>query len=192
MNRISLVYFDSSIWLSYLLQDRHYLDAEKSLKRIEEGDDIALISSLIMLEIIEVIRKRITENESYVGLTADVKQKIKTSIDEKTREFIDKVTKLVAQGKAEIRNPEEPLEGYLKETLALFSPNFGEISEFDYCFICNRKTNMRYRYRGLGHYDMQHAMNAKDCHAKEIVSVDKAFSQLRNIQEFNSLKVTVL
>lgn len=192
MSRISLIYFDSSIWLSYLLQDRHYLDAEKSLKRVEEGDDKALISTLIMLEIIEVIRKRMTENENYIGLTPDVRQRIKTSVDVKTREFIDKVTKLVAQGKAEINNPDEPLSGYLKETLTLFFPNFGEITEFDYCFICERKTSMRYRYRGLGHYDMQHAMNARDCNAKEIVSVDKAFSQLRNIPQFNSLKVTVL
>ena len=192
MSRISLVYFDSSIWLSYLLQDKQYLKAERSLKRIEQGNDIALISSLVLLEIIEVFRKRITENEAYVGLTTEAKQKIKTKVEEKTRELIDKVTKLAQQKKARIIDPDKLLHNYFEETLRLINPNFGEIIEFNYCFICNRPTDMRYKYRGLGYYDVQHAINARDCCAKEIVSLDKAFSLLQNIPEFNSLKVTVL
>ncbi len=192
MSRISLVYFDSSVWLSYLLQDKQHLKAERSLKRIEQGNDIALISSLILLEIIEVFRKRITENEAYVGLTPQAKQMIRTKAEKKTRELIDKVTKLAQQKKARIVDPDKLLHNYFEETLRLINPNFGEITEFNYCFICNRSTNMRYKYRGLGHYDMQHAINARDCCAKEIVSLDKAFSLLQNIPEFSSLKVTVL
>lgn len=192
MNRISLVYFDSSVWLSYLLQDKHHSKAEKSLKRIEEGNDTALVSTLVLLEIIEVIRKRIPENEVYTGLTSSAVKNIKTKIDEKTREFVDKLTKLSEQKKVKVVDPNKLLDSYFKETLSLLSPNFGEITEFDYCFVCDRNTKMRYKYRGLGHYDLQHAINARDCCAKEIVSVDKGFSQLRNIPEFGSLKVTIL
>ena len=102
MDRISLIYFDSSVWLSYLLQDRHYSKADKSLRRIEQGNDTALVSTLVLLEIIEVIRKRIVENEVYTGLTSSAIQSIKTKIDEKTREFIDKVTKLSKQNKVKV------------------------------------------------------------------------------------------
>jgi predicted nucleic acid-binding protein len=180
------------VWLSYLLQDKHRSEAEKSLKRIEEGSDAALVSTLVLLEVIEVIRKRIPENEGYTGLTSTAIKEIKTKIDEKIREFIDKITKLSQQKKAKIVDPDKLLKSYFKETLNLLSPNFGEITEFDYCFVCERNTKMRYKYRGLGHYDLQHAINARDCCAKEIVSADKGFSQLRKISEFDSLKVTIL
>lgn len=186
-----MVYFDSSIWLSYLLGDRHQAKAAKLMERIDKGGDIALVSTLVMLEILEVIRKRITEAENYVGLTESAKRGIESKIKGKTREFIDKMTRLVGQGKAMLVDPDESLVDYFKKTLSLFLPYLGDVERFDYCFICRRRTAVRYRYRGLGHFDIQHAINARESSANEIASFDKAFSQLHKISGFDSLKVTV-
>jgi len=161
------------------------------MDRIEKSDDTVIISTLVILEIIEVIRKRITEKEGYVGLTEPAKRRIRTKIENKTREFIDKMTKLAHTGKAILADPDKSVKDYLQNTLNLCFTCFGDIDHFGYCFICKRQTPMRYRYRGLGYYDLQHAINARECSAEEIMSFDKAFYQLRNIQEFKSLKINI-
>ena len=162
------------------------------MDRVEKDGDRALVSTLVILEIIGVIRKRITERENFLGLTDDVKAEIKKKIEDKTREFTDKITRLARQGKVLIVNPEKTLDDYLKNTLAVLSPHFGEIWYSDYCFTCRRNIPERYRYQEFGHYDIQHAINARDCSGDEIVSFDRGIAQLQGVQEFDSIRVTVL
>jgi predicted nucleic acid-binding protein len=44
----------------------------------------------------------------------------------------------------------------------------------------------------LGHYDIQHALTAKEKSATEIVTFDKAFPQLHQLKEFESLPIRLL
>jgi predicted nucleic acid-binding protein len=175
-----------------MLNDQHAKKAQKLIERIDHGNDMVLISRLVILEVLEVIRKRITERENYVGLSESVKQQIKRKVDAKTIQFIDKVTKLAGQGKAQIVDPDTSIRQYFESALKVFQPYFGDISHLSYCFKCKRNTPPSYRYRGFGHYDVEHATNARDCSAYEMFSFDKGVAQLQAIPEFSSVKITVL
>jgi len=150
-----------------------------------------VISNLVLLEVIDVIRKRVTEKESYTGLTPTAKGQIEAKVKSKIQEFIDKTTKLASQGKALLVDPDLALQDYQKETVNISQPHFGEILDSNICPVCRRSLATRYRYKGLGHYDIQHGINARESGATEIYSFDKAFSQLRTLSEFSTLTVSV-
>ena len=63
------VYFDSSIWVSHILQEKRNNRAQtvqQLLDRIEKDEEVILVSHLVLLEVLEVIRKRITERSPTV------------------------------------------------------------------------------------------------------------------------------
>jgi len=51
--------------------------------QIEEDEDVILVSHLVLLEVLEVIRKRITESEPYTDLDDNKKKEIKGQGSEK-------------------------------------------------------------------------------------------------------------
>lgn len=162
------------------------------MKKAMEKDNQIIVSTLNILEIVEVIRKRITEKEYFVGLNQTAKSEIKNKIDQKTKDFMKIIMELSAQNKLMLTNPAKSVNEYFEDTFRLFAAYFGNVDKSDFCFICNHNIPDRYRYVGMGHYDLQHALNAKECMADEIATFDKGFSQLNSIGEFSSLKVTVL
>ena len=186
------IYLDSSVWLSYLLKDGNEAKAVKTLERLDRGNDKGIVSTLVILEILDVMRKRITEKESYQGESSSTRGQIKSKVDTKTREFMDKITKLAKQGKAAIVDPNKALGEFVTDALKLHSPHFGEIVTQAYCPVCRGSFGPKYKYRGPGHWDIQHALNAKYTSANEIISLDGDFEQLKAIKDFSSLTITVL
>ena len=72
------VYLDSSIWISHILQEKRNNRAQtvqQLFHQIEEDEGVILISHLVLLEVLEVIRKRITENEPYTDLGDDKRRR---------------------------------------------------------------------------------------------------------------------
>jgi hypothetical protein len=151
-----------------------------------------VISTLVLLEVIDVIRKRVTEKEFYAGLGFAARRAIESKAQTKIQEFVNKTTRLAAQGKARIVDPDRGLADYHQETLRLSQPHFGMVDESNQCPVCRRALALRYKFRGLGHYDIQHAINARDCLANELFSFDKAFSQMSTVGGFASLAVHAL
>jgi hypothetical protein len=180
------------VWVSYFLKDKHVSKAVAQIGRIGHGGDTGIVSTLVLLELIDVIRKRITQQEQYAGQGPTVTDQIKTRTKQKVLEVVDKMTKLAWQGRVMITDPDVPLKEYVKNTYAIISKDLGDVGESDYCFTCQRSVAKRYKYQGPGHYDVQHAINARDTSADEIVSFDRAFDRFVGLDEFSSLKVTVL
>ena len=64
----SQIYFDTNVWISYLLKDPDdYETAREQVERILSGDEIGLISHLILCEMIDVAKKVLLELEPYRG-----------------------------------------------------------------------------------------------------------------------------
>jgi predicted nucleic acid-binding protein len=182
---------DSSVWIAYLLKDQGD-KADRIIDRLKQGDEKALVSTLVILEVMDVMRKRITERENFQGMSATAKQQVEAKADAKIREFMDMLTKLAKQGKVAIVDPDIGLIQYLGKVLGVHQHDFGELLKSDYCPICRAPMSPRYRYKGPGLWDIQHAFNARECTAQEIISFDQGFDQLRGIHQFDALKITVL
>jgi len=191
VDKIHLIYLDSTVWVSYILEDRHKDKATVLLQRATRDGNKIIVSTLNLLEVVEVIRKRVAEDTSFVGIDEVSKQAIANKISDASRVFIQKITELAQQDRLLIIDPSTALSDYLSSTLQLFVANFGVIDKSDYCFICEKQTRPRYRYLGVGPHDIQHIMNAKDCSANEFITFDKGFLRLKNIFDTDKLTITV-
>jgi predicted nucleic acid-binding protein len=175
-----------------MLEDRHKDKAVALFKRIIDDDDKIIVSTLNLLEVIEVIRKRITEDTKFIGLTEVHKQIIANKITVASRSFIQKILDLAQQDRLLIIDPLTELRDYFTSILQLLIVNFGVIDKSDYCFICGRQTTPRYRYIGVGPHDIQHILNAKVCSAHEFVTFDKGFLRVKTLFGDNTdLVITV-
>ena len=142
------------------------------------------MSSLVLMEIIVVIRKRIIESTPYSKLNKARQTEIREVVDAKTTSFIDMITSLADQKKVIIVNPKLMLTDYLEDCFFYLRKYFGRVVE-------SRLPSRTLRYKGLGHYDIQHAMNARYCNANELISFDRAFVDLRRIDGFETMRISV-
>ena len=97
---------------------------------------------------------------------------LKKTIDDLTREFIDNITKLEYIGKLQIVKTDESLNNVLKREQKILRNKFGEIKKTTKCFVCKSKYH-EYTYRGIDHYDIQHAIIAEYAKANQFITFDR-------------------
>ena len=175
-----------------MLEDRHKDKAEVLLKRAMQDGNKILVSTLNLLEVVEVIRKRVAEDTKFIGLSDVHKKIVANKISTISRLFIQKIFDLAQQGRLLIVDPSIDLHDYFTSTLQLLIANFGVVDKADYCFVCNRQTRSRYRYIGVGPHDIQHMLNAKNCSANEFITFDKGFLRLKTLfDDKENLTITI-
>ena len=199
-NILEKIYLDSNVWFSYLLKKD---DSKSSIeyqqaniiinKIVSDSNLIALISHLVILEIISIIRKKvvttmkITENK-------DINDKgnkilLKNTIDYLTKEFIDYITRWETAGKLQIVKIDESLSNVLKREQKILRNKFGEIKKTTKCFVCKSEYH-EYTYRGIDHYDIQHAIIAEYAKANQFITFDRGYECIKD--EFPSLNIHIL
>ena len=104
-NILEKIYLDSNVWFSYLLKKD---DSKSSIeynqaniiinKIVSDSNLIALISHLVILEIISIIGKKVVTKMKITEIK-DINDKynkilLKKTIDDLTKEFIDNIIKL--------------------------------------------------------------------------------------------------
>jgi predicted nucleic acid-binding protein len=186
------VYFDSSLWISYILQenlDNRAQRVQQLIDQIKEDDEVILVSHLVLLEVLEVIRKRITQMEQYTSLDDNKKEEIKDKIQEKTNNFIEILYRLVQEHRVALVNSQESVDTWFKATYSIFTTSFGDISTYNSGGKGNNP--LRYRYRGVGHYDIQHALTAKEYSARGLYTFDWGFAELQGNQEFEGIQFVI-
>jgi len=144
------------------------------------------------LEIIDVTRKRLVDNETYQGLSTSIKEQINNRVNERIREILRRITILAQERKVMIVDPTTPIGESQNTIYRMVRMNNGDIRSIGHCPGCNQPIDPpKYKYRILGHLDIQHGLIAREFSATEIIAFDKAFPQLSNFQEFSSIKITV-
>lgn len=189
-----LVYFDSSIWVSHFLQEDlngRAQTVQQLIEQIEKDDEIILVSYLVLLEVLEVMRKRITEREPYTIFDEDKKKEIKDKVQEKTDIFLESISQLAQDRKVAFINSQEPLDKWLTKTYSIFRVSFGDVSTPNYISSGGKKNSPKCHYKGIGHYDIQHALTAKEFFAKDLHTFDQGFAELENYPDFKGIKFCV-
>lgn len=188
------VYFDSSIWVSHVLQEKRNNRAQtvqQLFDQIEEDEEVILVSHLVLLEVLEVIRKRITESEPYTDLDDSKKKEIKDKIQEKTNLFLKALSQLIREHRVALIDSQKPVDQWFKMTYSIFVSSSGDISIHNYYPDGRRRTLPKYQYRGVGHYDIQHALTAQEFSARDLHTFDQGFVELEDHQEFEGMKFLV-
>jgi predicted nucleic acid-binding protein len=184
-NTVEKIYLDSNVWFSFLLKKDdnnskgsiEYEQANIIINKIVSDENlIGLISQLVILEIISIIRKKVVTKMKITG-NKEIKDKdnkilLKKTIDDLTREFIDNITKLEYIGKLQIVKTDESLNNVLKREQKILRNKFGEIKKTTKCFVCKSEYH-EYTYRGIDHYDIQHAIIAEYAKADQFITFDR-------------------
>ena len=186
------VYFDSSIWVSHILQEKRNNRAQtvqQLLDQIKEDEEVILVSHLVLLEVLEVIRKRVTEKEPYSELNDEKKKEIMAKIQEKTNVFLKSLSQLIKEHKVALIDSQEPVDKWFKRTYSIYISSSGDISARNY--FPDRRGNPALRYQGVGHYDIQHALTAKEFSARALYTFDRGFSRLDNDRAFEGVRFLI-
>jgi predicted nucleic acid-binding protein len=171
-----------------MLKDMHELKATQAMQTAFQKPNQVIISTLCILEVLDVIRKRICEKETYVGLNEQARIALIEKINQKSADFVNFLILLEQKQQITFTDPATVLSQYLYDTLRLYKNNFSKND-----IIANKVyMEKQYKFHGLGFYDLQHALNAKETNADELVSLDKGFNQLKGMKDFVNLKINVL
>jgi len=119
----------------------------------------------------------------------DSKLLLKNIIDNLTKKFIDYITSWEAVGKLQIVKIDESLSSILKKEQKILKNNFGEIKKTTKCYVCKSDYH-EYTYRGIDHYDIQHAIIAEYAKANQFIIFDRGYEYLK--EEFPSLNIHIL
>lgn len=179
----TILYYDSSVWSSYILghSDIHFEESEKQIQRLYKGHQ-AVVSYLVILEVMGVIRKRIVERENFTGqLNDDLKKELREKIKQKISQFFSLLIRLKNEDKIRIRIPDIPLEDYFKTVLKHYKNTDNDISI----------SGFKLKYKELGHYDLQHAIHAA-AFANEFITNDHAFKYLNGTSAFSHLAIVIV
>jgi len=201
-NTVEKIYLDSNVWFSFLLKKDdnnskgsiEYEQANIIINKIVSDENlIGLISHLVILEIISIIRKKVVTKMKISG-NKEIKDKdnkilLKKTIDDLTREFIDNITKLEYIGKLQIVKTDESLYNVLKREQKILRNKFGEIKKTTKCFVCKSEYH-EYTYRGIDHYDIQHAIIAEYAKADQFITFDRSYECIK--EDFPSLNIHIL
>ena len=197
---VEKIYLDSNVWFSYLLKKDdgknsiEYQQANIIINKIvSDSNLIALISHLVIIEIISIIRKKVVTKMKIDGIKdindKDSKLLLKNIIDNLTKKFIDYITSWEAVGKLQIVKIDESLSSILKKEHKILKNNFGEIKKITKCYVCKSEYH-EYIYRGIDHYDIQHAIIAEYAKANQFITFDRGYEYLK--EEFPSLNIRIL
>lgn len=202
-NGIDRVYFDTNIWVSYMLgkKDNFYQTSKSMIDTIEQEQSMAVVSNLIIMELTHAIRRCISQKQpTSEGMTSS---KIESMVDEITMDFIKIIGKLVRQGKAVFVNSEESIKVHHSLLLEKLASLTGYARRECYCKKCKKtyqvrnhtdpcplcgttnKINKKYKYRGLGHVDLEHVYFAIQGRASVFCTRDKGFLALKLDPDFS-------
>ena len=189
-----LVYLDTAIWASYIIgqTDRHFPFSSSIIEKMERGEFQVILSKLVIMETIDVIRKRITQYERYTGILDDTKRdEIKRKINEKISKFISATTEWEHDNKILMSDGTLSYEDFIHDSFLYIFSYWGSIREEWKCGSCKADlTPNRYLYKGLGQYDFQHVRIAKVLNASEFFTTDKAFNELNSSGKFTPMVFT--
>jgi predicted nucleic acid-binding protein len=201
MTDSKFIYWDSSIWLSNFLQDQDFPYAEQQLKKIETSPDVIVVSNLVLMELIGVLRQRTIEKQNFQGITDAQKDKLKKLADDEVTKALVIIRDLARSKKLIVTSSKMSVADLHQKTYEILSVwIFGEIVQTNKRCKCPTCGDIRsptsYKLKYPGHYDIQHALLASEpisdsSRVNEIVSVDRAFTQLRKIKDFENIVITV-
>ena len=180
------IYIDSNVWFSYITKAKYENTFDKARNIIdgiiENKYSVAVISQLVILEMINICRAKVIQREHYKGKLKHNTSKIenlKTTIQGFIKEFVDKITKWEHTGKLQILRIELPMSVFFERVRKVQSATFGKILESNICMVCKRPYNS-YKYKGADYLDIQHALIAENANVTCFVTFDKGYDTLRN------------
>jgi predicted nucleic acid-binding protein len=175
-----LTYIEASVFAAWALEhyDPKHPKADKIVDEIDSGHIEAITSTLAVLEVVDAIRRRVAEGSDYTKDPSLDPTRVKNEIERIIEEFLDGLTALAVQEKIIWADPESEIDEMFQSALSVLLTTFGSLNQ------TYRNFKSCYDYHGVGQCDVQHSLIAKAFGADELLTFDRAFSQLGDHPDF--------
>lgn len=187
------IYIDSNIWFAYLSNVKYELKSDKAndiiYRIVNKQNEVAVISRLVIIEVINIIRNRIVQRTKYaVTLEIEKSREIREIIDNKIKRFIDIITRWSKSKKLEIYYTKSPIEGLFQEIMRIQQLLKGQIERIHQCKVC-RNRYKGYIYRGVDHWDILHILIAREAKVNYFETFDKGYNELKEYFKEFEIKI---
>jgi len=179
------IYIDTNVWFSYITQgkyDPHFEKAQAVIDNVNKNNEhIAIISHLSLLELVNSIRSGVIRKSEYKGKlkeNSDIEPDLKHRIDQYIEDVMNIITKWEASGKLRIVDVKTSMTQILRQSYLLQHGTFGFVKDSDICKTC-KSEHHSYDYKGVDHWDIQHALIAKEANVNTFVTFDLGFEKLK-------------
>ena len=176
-------YIDSNIWFAYITNNLYGSESIKAhdilYSIVNDERRIAVISQLVIIEVINVIRTRIIQRTPYENTLETTKiNTMRQIISDHIKKFIDVITRWTESKKLEVFTSNTAMKTMLYEIMKVQNNLKGEIKVINQCKFCGTHYNS-YVYKGVDHWDIQHALIAREAGVNYFVTFDKGYEELR-------------
>ncbi|NQT09088.1 type II toxin-antitoxin system VapC family toxin [Candidatus Bathyarchaeota archaeon] len=193
-----LAYLDANILIAYILgptkERRNYPFAQRVFTDIGNGVYSALISNLVLVEILNALRR--IKGREYRHLSSlpsdnDCLQYIKTESDSI---FQNLVTTLMQVGKQIQFTDCDKINArtVFDMGLNILNRTTGKIAfRYNVCGNCRTRNNYS-NFSGLGPIDISHIFLAKELGCDQLITLDQGFEEVQNNPDVTPLNIVVL
>jgi len=189
-------YLDSNILLSLSAGEKKESDqyrlAVRILDEIKNGKIEAVISSLTLMEVLAVLRmQKGREKHNLDGLTSEKQlEYVLNKSGEMYGTLVGELLKLT-NIKFDLGKHTD-LNKLMDQAFTILQKTKGKVKFYNRCTRCGTK-NLNYSaYKGLGSDDLIHALLAKDGGCDQLITFDRDFEVLKELDEFEGLQFRVV
>jgi len=156
------------------------------------------------------MRRKMPQRMEFTGGSREESASKASLVNAKTGEFGKKIHRYARERKVLIMRPRESISGHHGAILQKLQRYFGHIRVTYTCPNCRSRTVpgyphagcpgcgksvdpvKRYRYRGLGYVDLEHAYLAKCGNVSTFYTSDTSFKSLNQDEHFQPIKFTII
>ena len=157
-------------------RDEYYAMCKPLIDRVKNGEKVAVVSYLVILEAIHVLRRRTIAKSEFGGSGRDEYNKNISTAKTLVRGFMSEIYKLSEEKKIIIAiHDKTTLHHHHRTTMKKLNSYFGYVRTVSVCPYCeqgrvgrrgnnacpscnaNHKPISKYQYKALGHADIEHA-----------------------------------
>lgn len=184
----NLAYYDANVWAAWMLgkSDPFFSQAKVLINRITSGETTVVVSNLILLEVIHVIRKRTAEYSKYTGDTHEDHTAVRNKANMMTLDLIRRIREMAKNRQVLLAPQHISIMNHHTRVLTKIVEYFGHVH------TVTRGPTKKYRYKGLGHTDLEHAVFAQSSNVQEFYSGDTSFEDLRGDSDFGDMIFNII
>lgn len=187
-------YLDANILIDYVVGpeegNNQYAKALSVFSEIKEGKILGVVSTLTQMEILGVFRM-IKGSELEEIKSKPEKSRLEYVLKESKGMFEKMMSEIIRMPNIKLEKGKTTnLQTVLNEALTIMNDIKGDIRFFNHCKKCGSE-NQSSGHRAVATVDILHAILARDIGCESLITFDKGFNELKNMENFTNLEIDV-
>jgi len=189
-------YLDSNILVAISVGKEKEPDqfrlSSKILKEIRDGRIMGVVSSLVLMEVVTVLRLQAGWEQHNVEFLSD-KEHLDFILDKSEMTYHSMMFELLQLPNVKLESGRHvELDRIMKSALAVLQKTWGRITHSRKSTRPGSKDAKVGRFKVLGSVDMVHAFLVKNTGCDGLITLDRSFEEIRGFGEFDNMEFRIL